>query len=82
MPFNPTAKSSTDLMSPGDPVEVLGSFDGRWSSGFEIAEVLGGPPNWTYRLRRTSDGQVLPRNFDHRSVAPQRAATNEWMVPA
>ena len=82
MPSTRTAEFPADLLWPGEPVEVLGSFDGNWSSGFEIAEVLGGPPNWTYRIRRTSDGEVLPRNFDHRSVLPQRELGNEWMVPA
>ncbi len=33
---------------------------GRWSSGFEIAEIT---PDG-YRLRRISDGAVLPFDFD------------------
>lgn len=55
-------------LAPGDPVEVQNRFDGSWCTGFEIAEVLGSPPHWTYRIRRLSDGEVLPRIFDHDAV--------------
>lgn len=59
--------AATRLMA-GDRVDVQNRFDGSWSGGFEIAEVLGAPPYWTYRIRRLSDGDVLPRVFDHDSV--------------
>ena len=40
----------------GDPVELFTAFNGRWSAGFEVAEVL---PDG-YRVRRLSDGGLLP----------------------
>jgi hypothetical protein len=41
------------------PVEVRTSFNGLWANGFEVAEQTPGG----YRLRRISDGTVLPREF-------------------
>jgi hypothetical protein len=46
----------------GTPVEVRCRFDGLWAAGFELAEAT----SRGYRLRRVSDGYVLPREFDVR----------------
>jgi hypothetical protein len=43
----------------GTPCEVLNQFERRWTRGFEVAESVGGG----YRLRRLSDGSVLPVVF-------------------
>jgi hypothetical protein len=40
----------------GQEVEVHTTFDNSWSPGFEIAEVT----DQGYRVRRTSDGTMLP----------------------
>lgn len=47
------------ILETGEPVEVRRRFDQRWSRGFEIesSEDDG------YRLRRRSDGAVLPIVF-------------------
>ncbi len=66
---------SPPRLAPGEPVDVQNRFDGSWCSGFEIAEVLGSPPYWTYRIRRLSDGAVLPRIFDHDAIAESKPAT-------
>ncbi len=44
-------------------VEVRCRFGGRWVDGFEVCDMIdeGGQPR--YRLRRQSDGSVLPRSF-------------------
>ena len=42
-----------------DPVEVRNPYDGRWSQGFQVVEEC---PSG-YRLRRLSDGTVLPGQF-------------------
>ncbi len=47
-------------MHSGVPVEVRSRYDGRWSRGFEIAEQTA--PD-AYRVRRLSDGSVLPAEF-------------------
>jgi hypothetical protein len=46
-------------MHSGVPVEVRRRYDGGWSRGFEIAEQTGE----AYRVRRLSDGSVLPAEF-------------------
>jgi hypothetical protein len=45
----------SELM-PGTQVEVLNRYQHSWSTGFEVAEV----DQRGYRLRRRSDGYVLP----------------------
>jgi hypothetical protein len=52
----------------GDQVEVHTTFDDSWSSGFEIAEVI--PEG--YRLRRQSDGSLLPGYTSESDVRPLR----------
>ncbi|HVM39984.1 MAG TPA: hypothetical protein VM618_04290 [Acidimicrobiia bacterium] len=48
------------------PVEVRSRYqDGAWSRGFEIEEVVRvRDDREAYRLRRRSDGVVLPVLFD------------------
>jgi hypothetical protein len=52
-------------------VAVRCSFDGRWSPGFEIAEIVLAPDGLAgYRLRRVSDGTVFPVVFPAEDVIP------------
>ena len=53
-----------ESLSTGTGVQVRTRFDGRWATGFEIADVHrsgAAPP--IYRIRRRSDGRVLPGFF-------------------
>lgn len=52
----------------GHRVEVRSRFDRSWARGFEIAEIL---PRG-YRLRRLSDGVVLPADFSPDDVREER----------
>ena len=45
-------------------VEVRSRFDGSWVPGYEVAEVRGVDAERLFRLRRCSDGLVLPTLFD------------------
>jgi hypothetical protein len=54
-----------ETMRSGVPVEVRSRYDGRWNRGFEIAEELGAD---IYRVRRLSDGSVLPVEFSPEDV--------------
>jgi hypothetical protein len=47
----------------GSAIAVWSSFEGSWSSGFEIAEVLQTSEGPRVRVRRVSDGAVLPALF-------------------
>ena len=52
-------------------VEVRSRFDGSWCRGFEVAGVLDGGES--YRVRRVSDGVVLPVSFRADDIAEDRA---------
>ena len=44
-------------------VEVRNRFDGAWSGGFQVIEALVEDDETVFRLRRLSDGRVLPELF-------------------
>jgi hypothetical protein len=50
------------------PAEVRNHYDGRWDEGFEVVEER--PTG--LRLRRLSDGAVLPAEFPTNEVRPTR----------
>jgi hypothetical protein len=52
-------------------VEVRSRYDGSWCRGFEIAGVLDGGES--YRVKRISDGVVLPVSIRADDVAEERA---------
>jgi hypothetical protein len=54
-------------LTPGARVEVRSDYAG-WSSGFAVEEVTEDG----YRLRRASDGSVLPRVFPFDAVRRER----------
>jgi hypothetical protein len=66
-----------EQLSPGDKVEVRSRFNAQWSRGFEVVE-------WSdkgYRVRRASDGEILPATFAEDDVRPARKRANDfwWM---
>ena len=52
----------TGLLPVGQPVEVRQRVTERWSGGFEVVAVEPGPEPGV-RVRRRSDGRVLPAVF-------------------
>ena len=56
-------------LRPGDRVEVRERFSGGWAHGFVVAGA--GPDG--IRLRRCSDGMVLPASFAATDVRPELA---------
>ena len=50
-------KDPSGALDVGDEVEVFSGYEHTWSTGFSVAEVLRGN---RYRLRRGSDGSLLP----------------------
>ncbi len=60
--------SEEELLAAGTPVDVRSRYIGTWSRGFEVAEIVGD----TYRVRRLSDGSVLPTEFSVNDVSAQR----------
>jgi hypothetical protein len=67
-------------VKPGTRVEVRSRFERRWSRGFEVADVVddqgdGGP---RYRIRRRSDGAVLPALFTADDLREERRRQMWW----
>ena len=64
-------------LSPGDKVEVRRRFDAQWARGFEVVEVT----DTGIRLRRVSDGEVLPAEFATDDIRRARRRANDfwWM---
>lgn len=69
------AKRSDDELGAGTPVDVRSRYVGDWGRGFEVAERV---PEKGYRVRRVSDGAVLPDVFDARDVRPHKRRQDVW----
>jgi hypothetical protein len=67
-------ETSDGAFAPGTPVEVRNRFEGRWSRGFEVAEVVPGG----YVVRRVSDAEILPVRFDEDDVRAERRRQGLW----
>ncbi len=61
------ASSDQEWLTPGRHVEVRNRFTGSWSRGFELAEIVDGG----FKVRRLSDGSVLPTLFLPEDVRPR-----------
>jgi hypothetical protein len=76
-PSPPTSIPTSAPIAPGtaihqaaarDGVEVRCRFGDRWVTGFEVCEVIRFDDEIRYRLRRRSDGSVLPTLFDEKDL--------------
>jgi hypothetical protein len=67
-----TEGSTDQSLVPGVGVEVRNRFSDSWSRGFEIAAI----EEQLYRLRRRSDGEVLPRLFSGADLRRQHEGTD------
>ncbi len=56
-------------------MDVRNRFVGSWSHGFEIAERTPGG----YRVKRLSDGSVLPDVFASEDVRLERRKQGLWL---
>jgi hypothetical protein len=64
-------------VTPGTRVEVRTRFDDSWGRGFEIAEVVQDVAP-KYRVRRRSDGSVLPALFSNEDVREEKRRSSMW----
>jgi hypothetical protein len=63
-----------ERLEPGTKVEVRRRFDQHWSRGFEIAEALDDG----YKLKRVSDGSILPVIFPADEVREEKKKQGLW----
>jgi hypothetical protein len=54
-------------LRPGTRVEVWNDFGQGWARGFEVVDVAGDG----VRIRRQSDGTVLPATFEFDATRPE-----------
>jgi hypothetical protein len=54
---------------------VRRKFDQRWARGFEVAAVIDGNG---YRVKRLSDGSVLPTDIAAEDVRTERKKQGLW----
>ena len=66
-------------MQPGTRVEVRSRFDQQWARGFEIEERVVDPTGPRYRVRRRSDGSVLPALFVDDDVREEKRKSMWWV---
>lgn len=64
----PIPAAAIRQVPPRDGVEVRCRFGDRWVGGFEVCEVIRFDDEIRYRLRRRSDGSVLPTLFDQKDL--------------
>ena len=63
----------------GSRVEVRSRFDAHWARGFEIAELVEHFDQVRYRVRRRSDGAVLPVLFTDDDVREEKKRELWWV---
>ena len=66
--------AAAPLFPVGTKVEVRRRFDQHWAKGFEVAD----PADDGYRLRRLSDGEVLPVPFEEDVLRKERKKSTWW----
>lgn len=66
--------SFEELIKPGTRCEVRRRFDDSFAKGFEVAEVIADG----YRVRRLSDGSVLPVVFAPEDLRKERKKQGMW----
>jgi hypothetical protein len=67
-------------MEQGTRVEVRSRFDDRWSRGFEVAEVVDEGDSARYKLKRRSDGSVLPALFVDDELREEKKRSMWWIA--
>jgi hypothetical protein len=67
-------------VEPGTRIEVRARFDRAWARGFEVAEELPAGDTSRYRVRRRSDGSILPVLFDADDVRHERSKNDMWWI--
>lgn len=65
-------------MEVGQKVEVRSQFDQAWSDGFELHKIVETDNGPRFRVKRLSDGMILPRDFTRDEVRRERRRSMWW----
>jgi hypothetical protein len=68
------------VVEAGARIEVRARFDQRWARGFEVAEVVREGKAARYRVRRRSDGSILPVLFVAADLREERTRSSMWWM--
>jgi hypothetical protein len=74
-----------EVVRPGTRVEVRSRFESGWSRGFEVAGLVDGEGGTDgsgpamYKVRRRSDGSVLPVNFAETDLREENRRSTWWI---
>jgi len=69
---------------PGTRVEVRSRFESKWARGFEVADRVddpnaGAPGEPMYKVRRRSDGSILPVTFSEHDLREENRRSTWWI---
>jgi hypothetical protein len=67
-------------VEPGTRVEVQSRFERDWARGFEVVEQVPEGGQLRYRVRRRSDGSILPVLFEDHEVREERRKNDMWWI--
>ena len=65
-----------DVVAIGDKVEIRKRFDAQWARGFEVTAV----DDDGIKVKRLSDGDVLPVTFAPEDVRAERKRGSMWWI--
>ena len=72
-----------ECVRPGTRVEVRSRFESRWTRGFEVADRLDGECDGAgqpmYKVRRRSDGSILPVTFSGADLREENRRSTWWI---
>ena len=63
----------------GTRVEVRTRFESSWTRGFEIADKAEDNGQAFYKVRRRSDGSILPVTFSEDDLREERRRQTWWI---
>jgi hypothetical protein len=68
---------------PGTRVEVRNRFESKWTRGFEVADLVdnrgGRQGERLYKVRRRSDGSILPVTFPEHDLREENRRSTWWI---
>jgi hypothetical protein len=65
-----------------DEIEVCNRYTGAWGAGFELQDAEAHLGETRFRIRRRSDGFILPGWFSDREVRPLQSPRDPIVRPS